>query len=207
MCLPSTPATTTSEMTNKRTAWLSAPTMERRVMASDLPTQRTQADRSHDREQRVGRYVPGAGRPGPGERVLHWSGFGGRGRSRAMRSSDRTCTPWGPRPRTVAHCQPLTYRCDRPLGGRVPAPMTWTASVDGTGSIRVADHGVHHIAAVCHSEARLPPTDPGRKARHRHPSTNANYSSSRPSGRGLCEWRSSSGHALFHARSANVYLR
>lgn len=30
-CLPWTPATTTSEMTNRRSAWLKAPTRERRV--------------------------------------------------------------------------------------------------------------------------------------------------------------------------------
>jgi len=33
-CLPSTPATTTSETTNKRTAWLRAPTSERKVKAT-----------------------------------------------------------------------------------------------------------------------------------------------------------------------------
>ena len=39
----------------------------------DLQTQRAQAERPHDREQGVGRCVSGAGRPGPGERFLHWS--------------------------------------------------------------------------------------------------------------------------------------
>ena len=42
----------------------------------DPRTQRAQAERSHHRAQGVGRCWPG-----PGERFLHWSRFGGSGRS------------------------------------------------------------------------------------------------------------------------------
>ncbi len=63
-CLPWTPATTTSEMTNKRTAWLRAPTMARKVKATIFRRSEPQVERSHHRDD--------------GDRSVRFSVLGGR---------------------------------------------------------------------------------------------------------------------------------
>jgi hypothetical protein len=98
-CLPWTPATTTSKMTNKRSAWLKAPTSERTVKPK-IFRRREPRPIMHDRNQGVGRCVLGTERRILGEGALHWSRFC---RMVTWPSNVRDpLTPFGPPSRTFA---------------------------------------------------------------------------------------------------------